>query len=58
MKKERKMNQPELELDLALVQILMGPTRTFEQAVTVVKNYFRCPAYVAAEAVETVIERV
>lgn len=52
------MNQPELELDLALVQILMGPTRTFEQAVTVVKNYFRCPAYVAAEAVETVIERV
>jgi hypothetical protein len=45
------------ELDLAMVEILMGPTKTFEQAVVVVKKYFRCPAFVAAEAVETVMER-
>jgi len=52
--KELIMNS---ELDLALVEILMGPTKTFDEAVTVVKKYFRCPAFVAVDAVETVLEK-
>jgi len=52
--KELMMNS---ELDLALVEILMGPTRTFDEAVIVVKKYFRCPAFVAVDAVETVMEK-